>query len=158
MGGVDFGRRSVRWIGRIVGLGYGVPSGYERGEDGEMREVFPRRPGARVEVDLPQHGKTEVHVHEEPIIIPLDELTPIRHSAFWCMHCNDVFCERCEVVLAPAGADYDGEIKTGVRWCSQPECVRHEASEHGVTVERIIESRVRYGRKAPRVADGAAPE
>jgi hypothetical protein len=70
MGGVDFGRREVRWVGRIVGLGYGVPVG-ERRPDG----TFDRAPAARVEANLPQHGKTEVLVHEPPNLVPLDDLT-----------------------------------------------------------------------------------
>jgi hypothetical protein len=77
MGALHFGTVPVRWVGRIVGLGYGVPSGYAQGTDGEIREVLPRRDAARVEASLPQHGKTEVLVHETPIIVPLDELTPI---------------------------------------------------------------------------------
>jgi hypothetical protein len=74
MGGVDLGARWVRWFGRVVGLGFGVPSGYERQPDGTLREVLPRRPAARVDIDLPQHGKTRVMEHEEPLIVPLDDL------------------------------------------------------------------------------------
>ena len=73
MGGTDFGSRNVRWVGVIVGLGYGVPFG-EVGEDGRWHETG-RHPAARVEADYPQHDKPEPWPCDAPLIIALTDLS-----------------------------------------------------------------------------------
>lgn len=80
MGGLNFGRDTVRWVGRITKLGLGVPNGkYERRnvglEDEYLAEVGSRDPAAEVEPDYPQHGVKEHLVHQVSIVVRLADLT-----------------------------------------------------------------------------------
>ncbi len=56
MGGIDFGRRMVRWTGVIVSVSCGVPVKSKLNERGEIVEDGPRAPAAMVRVDPGQHG------------------------------------------------------------------------------------------------------
>lgn len=76
MGGLDFGRLTVRWHGRVtkVGLGasyYHEPPQYT--DDGYAREAG-RRPAVEVEPDYPQHGINGRPVHQTPCIVDVDAL------------------------------------------------------------------------------------
>lgn len=80
MGGIDFGRREVEWVGRVTKAGLGVPYGEYRGTLGVDAEYVElgRNPAVIVEAALPQHGKVERLVHESEHVI---EVTKLRRIA-----------------------------------------------------------------------------
>ena len=79
MGGIDFGRREVEWIGRITKVGLGVPYGEYRGTIGVDAEYVElgRHPAVIVEPDYPQHDVTERLVHQSDCVVEVTKLRRI---------------------------------------------------------------------------------
>ena len=71
LGGLDFGSRTVRWVGTVVKVGLGVPYYFDPprySDDGYSLEAG-RDPAVEVMPDYPQHGVKERLVHRAQTVI-----------------------------------------------------------------------------------------
>jgi hypothetical protein len=83
-GALNFGTVPVRWVGRVVHLGFGVPyydeteakdlSKWVEYRGGLYQREAGRHPAVEVEPDYPQHGE-EGRRWPEPIIVAVKDLT-----------------------------------------------------------------------------------
>lgn len=75
MGGIDFGRREVRWFGVITSVSCGVAVKFKLNDRNEHVEDGPRVPAARVKADPGQHG-----LLEDPRYAGMEESTIVKFS------------------------------------------------------------------------------